>query len=836
MHVSRHRRLSGREQLLDDQDQPTEDDDKEPTPRRVTRSGRGAPTRTVRKSKRSNRQLENPITSESEPEKSSPMKEDEDELPLEWDTFQAVAAQMQQQYDNRRQSANAEETAAAGEDMFAALQDETPATRSTPLKRQRDREESDHEEDWEVRDGQTPRALLLNANVPGRFFNFAQRQMDAVQIEWNSQTPRGSSARASSSRPDVPYDHQGEFIDKARVAERSSRTRKPTVARKSLPAIRPQAESPPSPMSAGSRQSDRARSYSPIPSVSLPSSPPPIRASGIHPRQGLATDTARQMDVQDGKRSRLARTGAALEEEEVEMVEGNDSDIGDLMPDTQQLMGELAQSSMGPRTPTESVFDDIMPSESQMLGTLAEPNGSRKTGQSQLARVTDNSLAVIRDDQVLDYQFAGDVDVPEPVTEESAPPMPRTTQRLLASQRSRKSGEASDFVSPDQSSDEEDRVLLHQGTQPTHERESSVLRNHIATSPPVEPASSPEEAFIDPFLVDEEGHPLEPNPKYRMPHNFVQQRSRIHGRIGDQSTSYSRISGRRKWTKTEELLLYRTLQQVPWEEPYPIRVVWCLHGEYGVLSHDLEDFNPQHMKDKMRTTVQARWNNQREVNGRARAFLSGTNPLRQDYEREVEQWRAARKRELRNARMAESQTEEPVRRKESAKKRRARDSEEEEAESSSSKEEEEEEETIEVEVEEDHRASRRKSRRQDAQERLKDPDYKGPHRRTRPRLSDPDLHEPNSGEEPPARETRVMGKRSRGRPRGRGRGRGGSTRGDDSRTKLVNDENEQVEQVSQNKMRQGEGTVLIFSLMRMPCRRVPLHRNVTLLPDRRDGD
>jgi len=71
----------------------------------------------------------------------------------------------------------------------------------------------------------------------------------------------------------------------------------------------------------------------------------------------------------------------------------------------------------------------------------------------------------------------------------------------------------------------------------------------------------------------------------------------------------------------EQVLLYRTIQKVPLDEPSPLQVVWYLHGEYGKLSNDLEDFNVQHMKDKMKTVVQVRYNNHRLIEGRARFWL-----------------------------------------------------------------------------------------------------------------------------------------------------------------------------------------------------------------------
>ena len=133
------------------------------------------------------------------------------------------------------------------------------------------------------------------------------------------------------------------------------------------------------------------------------------------------------------------------------------------------------------------------------------------------------------------------------------------------------------------------------------------------------PTRSPEP--VDFFLFDEDGSPLEPDPTYRIPPNHRPLPSILHGRKDNQTSQYTRMSGKRKWTMDEQVLLYRTIQKVPLDEPSPLQVVWYLHGEYGRLSNDLEDFNVQHMKDKMKTVVQVRYNNRRLIEGRARFWL-----------------------------------------------------------------------------------------------------------------------------------------------------------------------------------------------------------------------
>lgn len=139
----------------------------------------------------------------------------------------------------------------------------------------------------------------------------------------------------------------------------------------------------------------------------------------------------------------------------------------------------------------------------------------------------------------------------------------------------------------------------------------------------VEPVEAPAEPLKpdDPYLVDDDGDDLEPRATYTIPANYKAPPSVLHGKAAGQVSTYSRKAGMRKWSKPEELLLYRTVQKVPLDQTYPLRVVWYLHGEHGILSHDLEDFNPQHMKDKMKTVVETRLRNHRPIEGRARFWL-----------------------------------------------------------------------------------------------------------------------------------------------------------------------------------------------------------------------
>lgn len=180
------------------------------------------------------------------------------------------------------------------------------------------------------------------------------------------------------------------------------------------------------------------------------------------------------------------------------------------------------------------------------------------------------------------------------------------------------------------------------------------------------------------FLLEDDGSPLETDPTYTIPTGHKPKPSVLHGRVGKQATIYSRMAGVRKWTDEEQVLLYRTVQKVPLDEQYPLRVVWYLHGEYGTLSNDLEDFNTQHMKDKMKTIVHARYNNRRPIEGRARYWLPpvpaadgrGSIPHPDKVELEGKIARAVRKRKDREREIARVKGEEALRLKEEEAKRK----------------------------------------------------------------------------------------------------------------------------------------------------------------------
>lgn len=138
----------------------------------------------------------------------------------------------------------------------------------------------------------------------------------------------------------------------------------------------------------------------------------------------------------------------------------------------------------------------------------------------------------------------------------------------------------------------------------------------------------------DPYLHDEDGGPLEPNPDYVTPDVYPtppQDRAERRTRVPMHRKS-------RRWTEGEALLLYRTIQKAWWSERTAQQVAWYLHGEWGQMSQRLRAFTVQNMKDKMREIVKTRVRNDRAVVGRARHWLPAGHPDREAYEEEMAAW------------------------------------------------------------------------------------------------------------------------------------------------------------------------------------------------------
>lgn len=197
----------------------------------------------------------------------------------------------------------------------------------------------------------------------------------------------------------------------------------------------------------------------------------------------------------------------------------------------------------------------------------------------------------------------------------------------------------------------DDGAVLHYSPRRTSERHARHQASVEFNEPPNVSRKRRGQAHArrfdkDPFLYDDDGEFLKTNPAYVIPKGYKPPIPSLHGRIDGQVTPYSRMNGPRRWTMEEQILLYRTIQQVPLSEAYPPRVVEYLHGEFGVISTALAQYNKQHMRDKMRVIVDSLQLNRRHVVGRARYWLPPNDPDRIQYERELRKFQDEEKQQL----------------------------------------------------------------------------------------------------------------------------------------------------------------------------------------------
>lgn len=520
------------------------------------------------------------------------------------------------------------------------------------------------EEEWAVRDFAGLRNIdPIQHELSARRFHFAAPQGDAVQVDWESQSP--AHWRASLT-PRVRF---GSRLD-ASVAATTPRS----ILRS------PQPDGSPRSNDHGKPTASALRSQHVNPSPRSPSSLPrhmilPLRSdSSTHtamPRVSL-NPAAELISYRMERTPSVSKQSAAADDEAEEDELLEDADLQDLLPDIPQLRGDVPQSSNEPRTPLDANIADLLPDlphakHGEEPGVVDEMDPIQGLGMDFFVPEGLPALAVRAiptvSDPVIDLNHALPIGT-LPVSANGIDSLyqgnvaPPTSQRAIVSSRPRNSRETQEFATPDPREDQEDWQSLSDLTAQGLPRRTT-WRTANAAAPSIKqspgspdllrpdvprvihrgPRRAREMTGEDLYLVDADGTPLESDPNYIIPRNHVAKRSRIHGQVEGQSTSYSRLSGRRKWTQAEEILLYRTIQKVPLSGEYPLRVVWFLHGEYGTLSHDLEQFNPQHMKDKMRVIVNARANNRRPVTGRARFFLPGNHPDKLAFNEEMNELR-----------------------------------------------------------------------------------------------------------------------------------------------------------------------------------------------------
>jgi len=588
--------------------------------------------------------------------------------------YRPLPVDEQQELDAAESSLGEEEDVAVLQlDMFAevAMELEQEHTSILPRKRQRLSVPAGSplklhvvqiadEEGWAVRDFEpTGETAPVKATSRARSFNFASRQEDAVRVDWESQSPDPVQRSATPKARHISHLPALIQASKPRSILRSPRLdltpKEVDPVRHPASALRLQyaTSSPRFPFTLPRRAFQSRKSD--------PSILPPTARVSLNPAAELiAIRTTRTPPVS----SQSAQADDEAEEEE--FLE--EDEVQDLLPDTAQLNGNIAQSSDEPRTTQDADFADLLPDTPQMKVTedilFLDGSGALQGLGMDLVDPGDDTVVPIDPANVGGVPISDlDLDplhndasshgaVPNVIRPVHA--IPPISQRAIMS-RPRKSREAQEFALPDPNEEEEDRQLLGTASKPRVIPRSSWGTNDFVKQSPGSPdvlkpamprpsgrafSRAREAIGEDLYLVDTDGSPLGTDSNYMIPRNHIAKRSRIHGQVEGQSTSYSRISGRRKWTKAEEVLLYRTVQKIPLSEEYPLRVVWYLHGEYGSLSQVLEQFNPQHMKDKMRVIVSARVNNRRSVTGRARFFLPGSHPDKVKYHEEMDELRS----------------------------------------------------------------------------------------------------------------------------------------------------------------------------------------------------
>ncbi|WWC60397.1 uncharacterized protein I303_102969 [Kwoniella dejecticola CBS 10117] len=494
-------------------------------------------------------------------------------------------------------------------------------------------EDGMEEEDWMVKNAETLNTkgrIHLRKDGQSRAeprFDWTARQNDAVQVEWESQSEYGDEPQLPSFpevQPSGPVEDEDEPPSNNR----------PRYAGSPVP--------PAISSSVLARLIEIDARASPPPIRAEPFRLPPLNAS--RPNSGVADPPLAESGIEEPTAKDRQLSG---EEEEEEAVEG-----------IQAEKQTAAVSDLGPDGDGEEEVDefaDLLPAESQFAPV-------------RFAETDDD----IQED--FNLQDGNHVElVPRMVVDMvEADPLTRpASQNHYMSSRPRKSAEAHAFVLPEHDEDLEDRQLLDRSVSPLLSVRSES-RDFMMKPEPVlqplglhgflnrmHPASFRRQRGLtvpflpedeDPFLHDEDGYPLEPEGLYLAPVDPTESRkSRIHGKTNTSTSGYCRLTGKRKWTKEEELLLYRTVQKVPLAEEYPLRIVWQLYGEFGRFGNQLRWYNTQHMKDKLRTTVKRRQNEGRKVEGRVRAWAARGTREREEWEEEWEEYKRFKQQEVEEA-------------------------------------------------------------------------------------------------------------------------------------------------------------------------------------------
>ena len=588
--------------------------------------------------------------------------EEDEETPFELNIFEQIAMELEQEWK---------------------VPPRGPKHRSGPTSSPREQShwtvDSD-EDDWAVRDGvASPDRLLANSKGQTKAFKFAAQQADAAQVSWESQSlaPIPDSMKTPKVKPSPSMRLSASTQVTPRSIVRSPRS--DVRARIEDPIETPASASRLQHVSGSPQTPSTPQRHVFLPRPSDISTLPPMPRVSLNPAAELIAIRAASKLPPFGRS--LSSEGA---DEGADLLE--DEDLADILPNTAQLNGHVPQiSSDVLQTPQNANLADLLPDDMLLEGdhSILTVNESESNLGLDVDLISQSDGFVVASDTgsvsgfpmsvEQDLDPAGDISGLEAedraFSSDRYPSHKRavtsTARQVIPSSRPRHKSDAQTFASPDPDEDQEDRQLLHSSeTRRLNGRRMSLTAESLTPSvhrsphtpdlhrldPPRISGRSINRAYEitgqDEYLIDGDGRPLEVDPTYIAPRH-VAQSSSIHGKIEGQSTPYSRLSGRRKWTKAEEILLYRTVQKVPLTEEYVLRVVWHLHGEYGKLSNTLEQFNPQHMKDKMRVIVDARVNQRRPVIGRARFFLRNHHIGKAEFIKEIEEIKSSQRSNVR---------------------------------------------------------------------------------------------------------------------------------------------------------------------------------------------
>ena len=555
----------------------------------------------------------------------------------------------------------------------------------------------DLQDDWAVIDSSSL-AVRPSAHAgpssQGSKFNFAQKQDNAVQVDFDSQDEPGtrvSTPRHSASGHAHRSNHTP-MTPRAKTADQTASSDQATPRPVNYPTEKMTARVEPA-----EDEGDPDQIRFEIDDDILPSASqldPGNRAENLKMMR-LGTDESTKDSLSAEEDDMLPSASQFLHTSGVE-IDVESDEYADLVPNETQL-NAFAPTQLNAFAPTQKQSE-----REAFAFSHGNPDSSLMP-----------TLHYDEKDLVPDIDMLNDVEETGTSCAESrqlAASIQPTAQHRLHYGRVAKRGDALEFGNLNSDEDEEDRQLLHSaplvpdffdgdpgngdldmlaeedpidemGRQQStnalrlfhsrvtpsvvvHRRDPSKL-NGRRRSPSPRPVQASnlqlrsghrprlQQPALDPFMEDEDGSLLEEDLSLVIPQDFTSRRSRIHGRLNGHVSAYSRLSGRMRWTKDQELLLYRTVQKVPLSEGYPLKLMWNLHGEHGLISRELEQFNPQHMKDKMRTIVETRVRNNRAVVGRARWWLPTGHPDKLAFEKEMKayiKW-------LQNAHLSEDEDE-----------------------------------------------------------------------------------------------------------------------------------------------------------------------------------